>query len=353
LDVLELLEQEKQPLALEQIYQRTHISKTTVFRILRTLVHRGYVSRPEDGLYRLVSRPRKLRFGFGGQSGELPFSNAVTESLRSAAISAGVNLLILDNHYSGEVARQNVEEFVRQRVDLVIEFQTERYVAPIIANRLASAGIPLIAVDIPHPHAIYYGLDNYRAGLDVGELLAAYAQEKWKGQVDLVVGLDNMKTGTFVQSRITGAFEAIRAKLPDLTDDEFVRADGEGLREQSYKAIRKVLMKYRTAKHILVAPNNDTTALGVLDAARELNREHHLAIVGHDCVPEAMEEMKRKNSPLIGSVSHEVATYGPRLIQLGLALLKGESVPPYNYVEHKLVTRFSYNNQHSAAASAV
>jgi ribose transport system substrate-binding protein len=36
-----------------------------------------------------------------------------------------------------------------------------------------------------------------------------------------------------------------------------------------------------------------------------------------------------------------VATYGPRLIQLGLALLNGESVPPYNYVEHRLVSRFS------------
>lgn len=70
-----------------------------------------------------------------------------------------------------------------------------------------------------------------------------------------------------------------------------------------------------------------------------------MAIVGHDCVPEAMKEMNRKNSPLIGSVSHEVATYGPRLIQLGLAVLKGENVAPYNYVEHKLVTKFNYNGK--------
>jgi ribose transport system substrate-binding protein len=55
-----------------------------------------------------------------------------------------------------------------------------------------------------------------------------------------------------------------------------------------------------------------------------------------------MEEMKRKNSPLIGSISHEVSTYGPRLIQLGLALLNGESVPPYNYVEHRLVSRYNH-----------
>jgi ribose transport system substrate-binding protein len=66
-----------------------------------------------------------------------------------------------------------------------------------------------------------------------------------------------------------------------------------------------------------------------------------MAILSHDCIPTALEEMKRKNSPLIGSISHEVATYGPRIVQVGLAMLKGESVPPYNYVEHKLVSRYA------------
>lgn len=335
---MELLEQDKQPLTLEQIYQRTGISKTTVFRILHTFVHRGYVSRPEDGRYRLVSRPRKLRFGFGGQSGQLPFSIAVTESLQSAAMASGVELIVLDNQYSGEVARQNVETFINSRVDLVIEFQTERYVAPIIADRLAEAGIPLIAVDIPHPNAVFFGLDNYRAGLEAGELLGAYAQKHWNGSVDLVVGLELRRAGTLVQSRITGAVEGIRSKLRELNDDQIVRVDGGGLREESYKAMRALMQKHKKARRILVAPNNDTSAMGVIDAARELKRDQQMAIVGHDCIPEAMEEMKRKNSPLIGSVSHEVATYGPRLINLGLSLLKGESVPPYNYVEHRLVT---------------
>jgi len=36
LDILELLQKEKKPLPLEAIYQRTSISKTTVYRILKT-----------------------------------------------------------------------------------------------------------------------------------------------------------------------------------------------------------------------------------------------------------------------------------------------------------------------------
>jgi ribose transport system substrate-binding protein len=43
-------------------------------------------------------------------------------------------------------------------------------------------------------------------------------------------------------------------------------------------------------------------------------------------------------SPIIGSVSHEVNDYGPRLIELGLSLLRGRNVPPYNYVQHKLIS---------------
>ena len=84
LDVLELMQKENTPRTLEEIYQRTNISKTTVYRILKTLVHRGYLAHSENGLYRLVARPRKVRFGFGGESSEMPFSEGVRESLQAA-----------------------------------------------------------------------------------------------------------------------------------------------------------------------------------------------------------------------------------------------------------------------------
>jgi ribose transport system substrate-binding protein len=74
---------------------------------------------------------------------------------------------------------------------------------------------------------------------------------------------------------------------------------------------------------------------------RELKREAHVAIVGQDCIPEALEEIRSERSALIGSVSHETGSYGPSLIHLGLALLRGQTVPPYNYVAHKMITRAS------------
>jgi ribose transport system substrate-binding protein len=338
LDVLEVLQKSERAMSLEAIYQRTHISKTTVYRILKTFVHRGYLAQSQDGLYRLAARPRKVRFGFGKQSAEMPFSEAVTASLRDAATQAGVDLLVLDNRYDAATAVQVAEEFVRNRVDLVIEFQIDQEVAPIIADKIAVAGIPLIAVDIPHPHATFFGVDNYRVGVEAGALLAEHVAGNWNGKVDWVLGLDIENAGPLVQSRITGVFQGIRIQLPDLPIEKFVRVDGRGMRDASMRVIADFLKRHPKDRHILVAAATDSSALGALEAVRQQKREKHVAIVGQDCIPEAMEEMKRPDTPWIGSVSHEAGTYGPRLIQLGLSILRGLTVPPYNYVEHKLVT---------------
>ena len=188
LDVLELLEQNNAPATLEDVFQKTHISKTSVYRILKTMVHRGYVAQSQDGRYRLVSRPRRLRFGFAAQSGEMPFSVAVAESVTAAAAAAGVELLALDNRQDAEVAIQNAEQFVSGRVDLVLEFQVEEQVAPHVSHIFKKADIPLVAIDVPHPNSTYFGVDNFDVGFEAGSLLGQYALRKWKGNVDWVVG---------------------------------------------------------------------------------------------------------------------------------------------------------------------
>ena len=336
---MELLQAKKTPMSLEAIYNHTRFCKTSVYRILQTMVHRGYATRGEDGLYRHVSAPKKMRFGFGSQSVDMPFSEGVKSSLEAAAAASGVELLILDNRYDAATALKNAEEFVKANVELIIEFQIDQHVAPLIANRIAEVGIPLIPIDIPHPHATYFGVDNFRVGLEAGVLLGEHAQQHWQSKVDRVLGLDIEEAGALVQSRITGAFEGIRTTLRNIPADAFVRIDSRGLRDKSRRIVADFLARHPKDRRILIASSTDSGALGALEVAREMGRANDVAIVGQDCIPEVMEEMQDPESPIIGSVSHEGETYGPRLIELGIALLQGRSVPPYNYVNHKLVTR--------------
>jgi ribose transport system substrate-binding protein len=338
LDVLELLEESHAPASLEDVFQRTKISKTSVYRILKTLVHRGYVAQGQNGLYRLVSRPRRLRFGFAAQSAEMPFSVAVAQSVTAAAAASGIELLMLDNRYDADVAIQNAEEFVAKRVDLAIEFQVEERVAPRVAHIFKKADIPLVAIDVPHPNATYFGVDNFEVGYEAGALLAQHALRKWKGKVDWVLGIGFSEAGSLVQSRIAGAFDGVRERLADLPLDCFIQIEGRGMRLPSQHAVREFLRGHRGDEHILVAAATDSSALGVLDAARQAGREQDFAIAGQDCIPEVLAEMRSGSSAIIGSISHEAESYGPRLIQLGIAIMRGYAVPPFNYVHHRAVT---------------
>jgi ribose transport system substrate-binding protein len=268
----------------------------------------------------------------------MPFSNAVAQSVTAAASAAGVELIVLDNRYDPEVAARNAEEFVAKRVDLVLEFQVEEAAAPRVAHIFKKAEIPMVAIDVPHPNATYFGVDNFEVGYEAAAILAQYAQRQWKGKVDRVLGVGFREAGSFVQHRITGAFDGIRERFKELTADRFVQIEGRGMREASHRAMSEYLGERKGGELTLVAAANDTSALGVLDAVREAGQEANFAIVGQDCVPEVLEEMHRKSSAIVGSISHEAETYGPRLIQLGISILRGYTVPPYNYVHHRAVT---------------
>jgi ribose transport system substrate-binding protein len=110
------------------------------------------------------------------------------------------------------------------------------------------------------------------------------------------------------------------------------------MREASRVAFSEFLQDKPMKKRMLVVASTDSSALGVLDAIRESKREQDCAIVGQDCIPEVIAEMKSGKGALIGSISHEAESYGPRLIQLGISLLRGYTTPPYNYVHHRVVT---------------
>jgi ribose transport system substrate-binding protein len=105
------------------------------------------------------------------------------------------------------------------------------------------------------------------------------------------------------------------------------------------------LARHPKDRNVLIAAATDTSALGALEAVKDLGREKHVAIVGQDCIPEVVEQMMIPTSPIIGSISHEANDYGPRIIEIGLSLLRGRTVPPYNYIQHKVITAETLRNR--------
>ena len=332
---------ESETLRLSAIADRVNLSRPTVFRLLYTLEQNGLLERVGNHEYRLSIRPlkpRTWRLGYGSHSSEFAFSRTVADGLVAAAREQGVELLVLDNRYSPKTAIRNVETFIRERVDLVIEFQAdEHFAAPVISSKLMEAGIPLIAVEIPHPGATYFGANNYLAGLIGGRYLGRWAKQQWAGQVDELLLLELPMSGPIPAARLTGTLVGVRELLPQLPDHSVVHLDGKGRFGPSLEAVRKHIRNSR-AKRVLVGAINDPSAIGALRAFEEAGRAGGCAVVGQNASAEARIELRRPGSRLVASVGYFPESYGPKIIALALDILAHKPVPPAVFTRHQLVT---------------
>ena len=333
-------------LRLRDLVDRTGFNKGMCFRLLYTLHHCGLVEKIDGRRYRLTSeirRRQRYRIGYAAQGQDRSFPREVHASLLRAAAAANIECIVVDNRYQPKIALRNAEHLVREDVDLVIEFQTDEAAAPAIASRYLGANIPLIAIDIPHPGATYYGANNYQAGVLAGRYLARWAKTRWDGQVDEILLLELARAGALVKSRTDGVLDGIRETLRDAAAPRVVTIDGDGLFKKALDRVRKHLRDSRPHR-VLVGAANDPSALGAARAFQEAGRESTCAIVGQNAEPDARAELRQPHTPLVGSIAYFPERYGGDLVRLALDILSRRPVPPAVFVKHQLVTPENVNH---------
>lgn len=340
-DLLKCFDSERELLQLDEITARVRLPRPTTFRLLSTLVACGMLERRRKNLYALSMtwKPRKAyRFGYAGESEEFSFSRLVAESVSRCAYEAGVELILLDNRYSATQAIRNAERFVAEKVDLVIEFQAHHETAPKVSSILATAGIPLIAIEIPHPAAYFYGANNYRAGWMGGHHLAQSCLNLWGGKLDEFIWIGLPMAGQIPQTRMTGMLAGLREGLPKFHDRQVISLNGNGQYGRSLEVVRKHLRTSR-AQHVLIGGINDPSSLAGLRAFEEAGRAENCLVVGQNASIEARREMRNSNSRLTGSVGYFPENYGEAVVGLALDILRGKEVPPTLFVKHRMITK--------------
>lgn len=327
-------------LPLREIATRSGLPKTMAFRLLYTLEKCGMIEKLGANLYQSSFRPLKqrlCRLGYAAQGTDYQFSREVTSSLERAAQSEGIELISLDNRYNAKIAQRNADLLVREKVDLAIEFQTDETVAPIVAAKYREAGIPMIAIDIPHPGATYYGANNYEAGLIGGRYLARWVKEHWHSELDEIILLELPRAGNLPQMRLTGMLVGINLVLPTAKNCRVTHLNGDGDLGASFEVVRKYI-RGSHSRRLVVGAINDVSAIGALRAFEEAGRAETCAIIGQNASPEGRAELREPNTRLVGSVAFFPERYGPDLIKVSLDILNKRPVPPAVFVEHKLVT---------------
>ncbi len=339
-EVLKCFQREGEVLQLSEVVNRTALSRTTAFRLLASLVKGGMMERVGRGEYRSLIRTgfsQSIRLGFAAQTNS-EFSHEVSEGLKRAAAADGrIHLITVNNRYSAREALRNAEQLVRERVQLVLEFQTYQRVAPGIPARFLEARIPVVAIEIPHPGATYFGANNYEAGLIAGRALGRWAKKNWAEEAEQLILLELPIAGPLPGLRITGTVDGLRSELPYFDKLSTVRLDGKGDFEQILGVVRRFVSRSR-ARRTLVGAVNDMCALAALRGFEEAGFGEMCAVVGQNGTFEARCELRRKGTRLVGSVAYFPERYGEDLIRLAVNILAGKPVPAAVFVKHKLLT---------------
>ncbi len=295
----------------------------------------------------------QYRIAFANLSEESPFAVDVRLGLEQAAREAGnVQLVLADNKLDPDTAVQIARQFLEQDIDLVIEYQIDEQTGNRIINMFQDAKIPVIAVDIPMVGATYFGVDNYRAGHMAGVALGEWLREHWGGQFDQLVILDEPRAGALPAARIQGQLDGLQSILGAVPQDRQIVRHSGNTRETSLQVMKSVLADLPKTSCTAVLSFNDDAAMGALEAARHLDLENQIVIVGQGADRRVREELSRPGSRIIGSTTYSPEKYGEKLIPLALRILRGESVPPAVYIEHTFVKAVSGENKPLAALDA-
>lgn len=287
-------------------------------------------------IFTLEDVPKSIRIGFANLNNEVAFAATVRQSMVRAAAENNIDLLLTDNREEGVTALANVEYFIQEGVDLVVEFNLDARYGNVLMERLRAAEIPVIAIDIPLPGATFVGVDNYKAGLMAGRLLGHYVVQQWDGKVDKVLSLDLPLSGAVPAARMQGQLDALR-EMVSIADDDIIHLDSKNSYEQSRQVVAELLPALKAARRIVVVSINDESALGAQTAFEEANSIQRMITVSLGADSVGRKELQRPGSRVIGAVAFFPEQYGDTVISAALQILGGKPTPPAIATRHVLV----------------
>lgn len=251
-----------------------------------------------------------------------------------AASQPGVELIMVDSKEDVATQLGQVENFVAQKVDVIVLIPANTDAADPMTKAAQDAGIPLVYVNrIPAnlPEGVaYVGSDSIQAGIMQAEWLA----EKLGGKGNVVIMNGNLAQEA-AQKRTEGE-KQVFAKFPDI---KIIREDtGNWHRDEGLSLMENWLASGDQID--AVASNNDEMAIGALQAIEAAGQLGKILVGGVDASPDALQEMDKGR--LNVTVFQNAAGQGEGGIKAAIALARGEKIDQITWVPFELVTPENY-----------
>ncbi|TIL94112.1 MAG: sugar ABC transporter substrate-binding protein [Mesorhizobium sp.] len=262
------------------------------------------------------------------------FFNQINEGAQKAADAAGAKLVIFNANNVPSAQNDAIENYITQKVDGIILVAIDvNGVKPAITAAKA-AGIPVIAIDAQIPegdNVAFIGVDNAKAGEDIGKFYADYVKSEMGGTAKIgIVGALN----SFIQNqRLDGFKKAVTDSGLAITFLDTV--DGQNVQETAMSASEN-LMTANPDMTTLYA-TGEPALLGAVSAVTSQGRTGEVKVFGWDLTKQVIQGID--DGWVVAVVQQDPAGEGKAAVEALVKLKKGETVEPIINIPVTIVTK--------------
>ncbi|RRI03093.1 sugar ABC transporter substrate-binding protein [Mesorhizobium tamadayense] len=262
------------------------------------------------------------------------FFNQINEGAQKAADAAGAKLVIFNANNVPSAQNDAIETYITQKVDGIILVAIDvNGVKPAITAAKA-AGIPVVAIDAQIPNGdnvSFIGVDNTKAGEDIGKFYADYVKSEMGGKAKIgIIGALN----SFIQNqRLDGFKKAVTDSGEAITFLDTV--DGQNVQETALSASEN-LMTANPDMTTLYA-TGEPALLGAVSAVTSQGRTGDVKVFGWDLTKQAVQGID--DGWVVAVVQQDPAGEGKAAVEALAKLKKGEKVDPIINIPVTIVTK--------------
>ncbi len=279
------------------------------------------------------TKPEKnIVLGFAQVGAESDWRTANSESIKSAAAEAGIQLMFYDAQQKPENQIKAIRSFIANQVDVIAFSPIVESGWDMVLKEAKDAGIPVILTDRTietEDESLYVtviGSDFKEEGRRAGRWLLDKMKDK-KGEIRIVELAGTVGSAPAIYRK--EGFEEVIKVNPNM---KIVRSDSaDFMRSKGYETMQTFLMEEGKNINVLFS-HNDDMAIGAIKAIEEygLRPRTDIIIVSVDANRGAFEKM------IEGKLNCSVECnplLGPQLMSLVKDLVAGKEIPRRIYSE--------------------
>ena len=212
------------------------------------------------------------------------FFNQINDGAKAATDAKGDKLVIFNANNVPSAQNDAIENYITQKVDGIVLVAIDvNGVKPAI-TAAKQAGIPVIAVDAQIPdgdNVAFVGVDNTKAGEDIGSFFAGYVKKEMGGKAKVgIVGALN----SFIQNQRLDGFKKT-ASIAGVTFADTV--DGRNVQDAALTASEN-LMTANPSMNAIYA-TGEPALIGAVSAVDTADKKKSVKVFGWDLTAQAIK----------------------------------------------------------------